>query len=144
MNRKWAITIGVALALVAAGYFGLQATRREARAVDNGVVEFKKGNYESAVRMLTPYADHGNRAAEISVGTAYAYGLGIGRDHQRAHALLQRALGARASEMDLSIAKSFETGDGVAKDVQEAKWWYQIAADEGSTEARAHLKNTPG
>jgi TPR repeat protein len=146
VNQSRAVTIGiVALGVLGAGgYFGLQVMKRDARAVDDGVVEFKKGNYESAVRMLMPYADRGNKAAELNVGIAYAFGLGVKRDRERAHALLRNSLGARAQDMYLWVAKSFETGDGVAKDAQEAIAWYRIAADDGSSEALAHLKSVGG
>jgi TPR repeat protein len=143
---KWRRTatigiVGVAI-LTTAGYFGLQLMKREARAVDDGEVEFKKGNYEIAIRMLTPYADRGNKAAEVSVGIACAFGLGVHRDRDRAHALFRHSLGQRAQETYLWVAKSFETGDGVAKDLNEARAWYQIAADDGSSEARDHLKGS--
>jgi TPR repeat protein len=42
--------------------------------------------------------------------------------------------------MSLWIAKSLENGDGVAKDSTEAMAWYQVAADEGSAEARDFLR----
>jgi TPR repeat protein len=128
--------------LAAGGYFGLQLMKREDRAVDDGVVEFKKGNYESAIRMLTPYSDRGNKAAELNVGIACAFGLGVRRDRDRAHALFRHSLGLRARDTYLWIAKSFETGDGVAKDANEAMAWYRIAADDGSSEARDHLKGS--
>jgi uncharacterized protein len=146
VSRTRAVTIGiVALGVLGVGgYFALQVMKGDARAVDDGVVEFKKGNYESAVRMLTPYADRGNKAAELNVGIAYAFGFGVKRDRERARALLRNSLGARAQDMYLWVAKSFETGDGVAKDAQEAIAWYRIAADDGSSEARDHLKSIGG
>jgi len=146
VSWKRTATIGaVGIAVLAVGaYLGLRALDRDGRAVDDGVVEFKKGNYESAVRMLTPYADRGNKAAELNVGLAYAFGLGVSRDRGRAQALLGRSLGAKAQETYLWVAKSFETGDGVAKDPQEAIAWYRIAAHDGNSEAREHLKSIGG
>jgi TPR repeat protein len=137
MNWRRTTTIGIiGLVVVAAGtYFGMQALRREGRAVDDGVVEFKKGNYETAVRMLTPYADRGNKAAELNLGIAYAFGLGLHRNRDRAHALFRESLGARAPDTYLWVAKSFETGDGVGRDAEEAIAWYRIAANDGSKEA---------
>ena len=143
MNSRCVVVLGIVgmAALGGSGYFALQAIRRHARAVDDGVVEFKKGNYESAVRMLSPYADQGDKTAELNVGIAYAFGLGVKRDRDRARALLRRSLGSRAQDTYFWVAKSFETGDGVAKDSQEAMAWYRIAADDGSSEARDHLKS---
>jgi TPR repeat protein len=141
VNWSRIATIGfVGLVLVAAGaYFGLQRLQREGRAVDDGVVEFKKGNYESAVRMLTPYADKGNKAAELNVGLAYAFGLGVARNRERAHTLFRDSLGKKSPDTCLWVAKSFEAGDGVGKDAAEALAWYHIAAADGSREAAEHL-----
>ena len=135
--------VGIAV-LAAGGYFGLQTIKREQRAVDDGVVEFKNGNYASAVRMLAPYAERGNKTAEFNVGVAYAFGLGVSRDRERARGLLRDSLGSRAPETYLWVAKSFETGDGVTKDAKEAMAWYRIAADDGSSKAREHLKSIGG
>lgn len=146
IRRRAAATLGI-LALVvlaAGGYLGLQMIKRESRAVDDGVVEFKKGNYANAVRMLTPYADRGNKAAELNLGIAYAFGLGASRDRERAHALFRDSLGSRAQDTYMWVGRSLETGDGVGKDAEEAKAWYQIAASEGSKEARDHLKGMAG
>jgi uncharacterized protein len=145
---KWRRVAGAAIVgvvvLAGGGYFCLQAMKRETRAVDDGVVEFKKGNYESAIRMLTPYANRGNKAAELNLGIAYAFGLGTGRDRERAHALFRDSLGSRAKDTYLWVARSRETGDRVRKDAEEARAWYQTAANEGSTEAREHLKSLAG
>lgn len=142
---NWKRVTGAAVvsvvALAAGGCLGLLALVREDRAVDDGVVEFKTGNYESGVRALTPYADRGNTAAELTLGMAYAFGLGVNRDRERAHALLRASLGPEAQKTYLWVARSFDTGDGVAKDAQEAIAWYRIAANDGSGEARDHLKS---
>jgi uncharacterized protein len=143
MSRPQLLTIALAVLVVGGGvaYFTLEHIRTEAQAVDDGVVEFKKGNYEAAVRMLSPYAQRGDQRATLNVGIAYALGLGVSRDRERAHSLLRRAMGPKALEMYVWVAKSFEKGDGVGKDAQEAIAWYQIAANEGSVEARAYLRH---
>ena len=129
----------VLVLLVGAGSFFLIRLNRDARVVDSGVVEFKKGNYEEAVRILGPYADRGNDAAELNMGMAYAFGLGVPKDSQRARKLLKAAEPGMAAAMYLWVAQSFETGDEVKKDPDEALIWYRIAAEEGSAEAKGWL-----
>ena len=142
MNRIRIATAVVCITAIGASiaYFALEHIKHDARAVDAGVVEFKKGNYEAAIRILGPYADRGNERAEFNVGIAYALGLGVRRDRERAHAMLHRSMGPKALEMYTWLAKSFENGDGVAKDPAEAMAWYRIAADEGSDQARTRLE----
>jgi TPR repeat protein len=140
---KSRVTIVVLALLIAAGtaaYWLVARIDSEAKAVDNGVVEFKRGNYESAVRILSPYADRGNQAAQLNLGLAYAFGQGVSKDRDRARQLLKSALGAKSAEMYAWIAKSFEMGDGVAKDPTEATAWYHIAAEAGSSEAQEWLQ----
>jgi TPR repeat protein len=144
MSRVRTVTVilGGAIAVAAVAYIALVHIDREARAVEDGVVEFKKGNYATAVHLLTPYADSGNKTAQLNVGISYALGLGVQRDREKAHSLLRHS--TTGSEMYVWIAKSLENGDGVAKDQTEAMAWYRIAADEGSTEAKEHLKDRAG
>jgi TPR repeat protein len=138
--RVVALVIAVVLALGAVSYVVLKRIDADARAVENGVVEFKKGNYEDGLRILAPYADRGNQAAQLNVGLAYAFGQGTRIDREKARQLLRASLGDKASEMYLWVAKSFESGDQVAKSPEEATAWYRIAAAEGSTEAQEWLR----
>jgi TPR repeat protein len=141
MKKRTGVAIlGGAVLAIASAYLLLLHIRREARAVDDGVVEFKKGNYVDAVRLLTPYADSGNKTAQLNLGIAYAFGLGVKRDRALAHDFLRHSTGKNSAEMSLWIAKSLENGDGVAKDSTEAIAWYRVAADEGSAEARDFLR----
>jgi TPR repeat protein len=144
MSRVRTITVifGGVVAAAAVAYVALVHINREARAVEDGVVEFKKGNYVTAVRLLTPYADSGNKTAQLNVGISYALGLGVQRDREKAYSLLRHS--TNGNEMYVWIAKSLENGDGVAKDPAEAMTWYRIAADEGSAEAREYLKSHSG
>ena len=137
MTRRARIAIlgGLVLVSAFASLFLLRANR-EARAVDDGVVEFKKGNYTGGVHLLSPYADSGNKRAQLNLGIAYAFGLGVKRDRALVRDLLRRSAGKNSAEMSLWIAKSLEKGNGVTKDPAEAMAWYQVAADDGSAEAR--------
>jgi TPR repeat protein len=142
MSRARTAALAV-VGLVVAGivaYTVVLKLNREASAVDDGVVEFKKGNYGAAVRLLAPYADRGNKTAELNLAICYAFGLGVQTNRERAHALLRGATGVNAPEMYLWIAKSLENGEGVAKNPEESVAWYRIAAAEGSTEAKDYLK----
>jgi TPR repeat protein len=141
MRSRKAVLLAIALAIVAIGAFLVHRWMSEARAVDDGIVAWKNGDDERAIRMLEPYADGGNKLAQRTVGMAYAYGQGVTRDRARAHVLLRKALGSDAHSTYLWIAKSFENGgDGVVADPGEAREWYRIAADEGSVEAQERLK----
>lgn len=142
MSRQRILFFAAVILLIVAGlgYVLFERWEREARAVDDGVVASKNGDYQTAITLLTPYAESGNKLAQRTIGMAYAYGQGVTRDRQRAHTLLQASQGEKAVSTYVWIAKSFESGDGVTADPAEAVAWYEIAANEGSAEARDHLQ----
>lgn len=69
----------------------------------------------------------------------YAFGNGVARDRTKARALLAESLDERTGEFYLWVVRSFETGDGVAKDEAEAQEWYKLAAEAGNEEAKKAL-----
>jgi TPR repeat protein len=131
--------------LLADGYVRLHRFYKETAQIDTDVFALKSGDYGRAVRILTPYAEQRNATAELNLGIAYAYGLGVRRDRMKAQALLQdsfvgMSLKRMIAGMYFSIARSYEHGDGVKADKNEALVWYEIAANAGSNEARMRLK----
>jgi hypothetical protein len=131
-----AMTTGV----IAIGSLAFHDWMRESRAVDDGIVAWKNYDAVTAIQILEPYADRGNELAQDTVGSLYAYGQGVPRDRERARVLIRKARGREAPDSYLWIAKSFESGDGVAADPEETEAWYRIAADEGSAEAQQRLE----
>ena len=117
---------------------------RQARQIESGVVAFKRGDYKKAVDVLTPYANDGDKTAQLNLGLAYAMGLGVERDRDKARALLRSALGDRTAPTYAWVARSFEVGDGVAKNSDEATSWYRAAAEEGSADAKSWIAAHPG
>jgi uncharacterized protein len=124
-------------------FLWLKGIDRQGRQIDNGVVAFKRGDYKTAVDILTPYASRGNKTAQLNVGLAYAMGLGVDRDREKAQVLLRSALGDRAASTYTWVAHSFEVGEGVAKNTDEAASWYRAAAAEGSADAKSWVADHP-
>jgi TPR repeat protein len=129
------IVIATSLAGVV-GYVYMKHLEVDAEAVETGVVAFKKGDYKTAVEILEPYSIKGNETARLTLGMAYAFGHGVSRDREKAKALLQSSTDGKTAEFYFWIGRSFEKGDGVEKNILEAKNWYQIAAEAGYLQAR--------
>jgi TPR repeat protein len=140
--RTGSIIVGVVtfLAVAVGSYSSLQSLKRQAKSLEDGVVAYQKGDYPDAIKLLTPFAENGNKRAQRTLGLAYAYSEDERRDRQRAHTLLRTSLGPKAIDTYIAIAESFESGDDVAEDAEEALAWYRIAADEGSAEAQDRLR----
>jgi TPR repeat protein len=107
--------------------------------LDEGIVAFKKGDFDTAVQILSPLANQGNNIAERTLAYMYAYGLGLPQNRRRALALLIRANGDDISSTCYYFAENFDFGDDVLEDDTEAIWWYIKAAEYGNEKAQALL-----
>lgn len=133
-QKKMMLSIACVLVIGGLGAWWLLRVRQEAANVDAGVVEFKKGNYADAARQLMPYAQRGNKTAELTLGIMYAFGNGVAKDRKRATELLDG--NEKAADLYFWIGQSFDKGDGVAENHNEAKAWYSLAAQAGNEEAK--------
>jgi TPR repeat protein len=51
----------------------------------------KRGDFDTALKLLRPMADDGNADAQYALGMMYENGQGVKRDHNEAMNLLQKA-----------------------------------------------------
>jgi TPR repeat protein len=135
--KRVAVGIVVVLVIMAAALYGYVDYRnRHAEELEDGVVAFKKGDYVTAVELLSPLAEAGEPVAQDLLGIAYAYGYGVPMDSRHAQQLLQAAHGSDAKDSFFHIAERFEEGDRVTKDERQAVSWYAIAAEHGHRKAQ--------
>ncbi len=90
---------------------------------EDGVVAYKKGNYEQAIMLLSISANKGNSTANVAVGEMYALGLGTEKNASKAMQYFERAKKKEALEMIRSISERYLHGDGVKKDLNESAYW---------------------
>lgn len=119
--------------------------------MEAGIVAYKDGNGPLALEELKPLAHMGDKAAQLMVGSIYAYGVGVGKDDEEAIYWFRRygPIGTGgddqasdpAAQLELGVAKVFATGgEGVRADPVESAKWLRRAAEGGSKEAAALLK----
>lgn len=142
MDQRTKITAIVVGTLIVLGLAYLVVDRFfiEPSHVQEGVVAMKNGDYQRAVRILTPYAEHGNKTARLTLGYAYAFGLGVEKNRSKAVELLKNSTQDKTAEMYFSVARSYEKGEGVARNEAEVLAWYKIAAEAGSNAAWVRLQ----
>jgi TPR repeat protein len=133
----WIGVVGLlAIAILGYCFFIIQ----EDKALESGVVAFKKGDYSEAVKLLSPLAEKGNATAQLLLGIAYAHGHGVTKNKVRAQELLIASGKETAAENFFQVAQRFARGEQVAKDEQEALVWYQLAAERGHQQSQQILK----
>jgi uncharacterized protein len=148
-SKRSIIYGAVGLSLIAL-ILGATIRRREVdfRRLNAGDFAFKSGHYRDALNIFSPYAEKGNQGAQQTLGIMYAFGLGVSRDRKKAEKLLSEGFSGMtddaghpmASGMFFWIGQSYEKGEYVPVDRQEALVWYRTAAAAGSDQARERLQ----
>ena len=101
---------------------------------------FRRGDYATALKQLTPEVEKNNAEAIAILAKMYQGGFGVKKDVAKATALFKRAaeLGDADSAYTYGIARAI--GDGVELDLGEGLKWLYIAQRLGSDKAQAYLK----
>lgn len=115
------------------------------RGVPNGItrlgIMYENGqgfsaDIETAARLYTRAAHAGDGEAYFRLGRLYASETPLFDDPSRAALLLERAIAERVYGAERELAKLYETGRGVEKDLLQARQLYSAAADGNPWAAR--------
>jgi len=114
--------------------------------LEDGIAAFERHDFNTAVRLIEPLAEHGDIEAEYFMGTFYMYGHGVAMDPSQAGVWFKRAFAhweteARAGNPQamVEIAGMLTAGLGVDRDDKAAVDWLRKAGDLGNAEAWAEL-----
>ena len=120
ITRDWRHVVPLLVAgLLVAGV----ASFGHAAALEDGRAAFEAGDYTEALRLLMPPARGGDPAAQRTIGTMYAQGLGVPLDLDEAARWFRRAAvqGDEKARMNLLwLAQMYRAGDGVPQDCPRA------------------------
>ena len=86
-------------------------------------------------------AQTGNMEAQLQLGLAYDFGIGVKKNPSEALKWYRRSADQGYSEAQYNLGLSYELGDSVEQDDTEAMKWYQRAAGQGHTKAQLNLGN---
>ena len=118
----------VAVMVVALGYSG---------PVMAGVLEdidaaFKRGDYDTALRLNRPLAEQGNALGQLKLGIMYATGRGVPKDDVQAVKWYRLAAEQGNAVAQFNLGDRYANGRGVPKDYVLAYLWANLAAAGGS------------
>lgn len=122
---------------------GCQPAQQEApnqsQTIAAGDSAFHRGDYATALKILTDPTNAGHHLAQLLVGLMYWEGLGVPKDGPAAMLLfLLSAAQGDARSMNV-IGYSYNHGIGVAPDIAQTVKWYRMAADRGERRALNNL-----
>jgi peptidylprolyl isomerase len=99
-----------------------------------------RGDHAEAEGMFkagAAYDDDGNILNDLAV--MFYTGNGVNQDFNKSFKLLQKCAQLNNHVAQRNIGALYESGEGVSKDIQQAKYWYQKAAAGGNKDAKAAL-----
>ena len=104
--------------------------------LDEATAAYRQGDIATAVALLLPLADGGDRAARHNLGALFAEGLG---DYPAAAEWFRKAAEQGLAEAQFNLGVLHATGRGVPRDHRQAARWYRSAAEQGHAHAQLNL-----
>ena len=95
---------------------------------EDGVVAYGKGDFATALRLLTPLAEQGLARAELYLGLMYAKGDGVTQDHKTAVKWYTLSAEQGNASAQYSLGIMYDVGRGVEQDYVKSHMWSNIAA----------------
>jgi len=108
---------------------------------DDATQAYKRGDYETAHRLIKPLAEKGLPEAQFNLGLLYDNGQGVPRNYAEALTWYRKAAEQGNGKGQYSLGMMYYNGQGVPKDYSEAMKWYRKAAEQGFAEAQYNLGN---
>lgn len=101
-----------------------------------------RGDFKTALEILTPLAESGDVDALGNLGNMYAFGHGVPKDLAKAYSFWSRAAEKHLGTAMFNIAVLHATGQGgVPKDLSQAAAWYKKAAEHRHDQAMITLSS---
>jgi len=100
-----------------------------------GFDAYNRGDYATALREWTPFAEQGDADAQYNLGFMYDNGYGVPQDDKTALKWWTLAAGQGNTDAQTSLGVMYYNGEGVLQDYVYAHMWWNIAASSGNKNA---------
>ena len=97
---------------------------------------YERGDFETAVRDLSPLADDGNVEAQFYMAYMYETGKGVPVDLEQAAHWYLSAAEQGEPKAQFNLAAAFESARGVETDLVQTHRWYLASAESGFLRAQ--------
>jgi Sel1 repeat len=100
------------------------------------------GDYATALRLLHPLAERGNRQAQYNLAVMYANGWGVPRDEAESNRWYHKAAEQGDASAQSLVGSAYLFGRGAPKDFVQAYLWLNLAArgDKSAAQVRDDLE----
>ncbi len=110
-----------------------------AKPLTDAAKAFSRGDYESAYRLIKPFAEQGLPVAQFNLGLLYETGLGVPQDYAEAVKWYRKAADQGHVFAQSCLGVMYALGQGVPQDYAEAVKWYGKAAEQDHAPAQYNL-----
>jgi TPR repeat protein len=97
---------------------------------NDGVKAVQKGDFATAVKIWTPLAEKGSKAAQFNLAVIYDDGMGIPEDNVEAAKWYRKAAENGFPQAQLILGIMYLEGEGVPEDNEEGLKWLRKAAKQ--------------
>jgi TPR repeat protein len=111
----------------------------QAGPVEDGQNALSRGDYATALRLLRPAAEQGDRDAQFAMGSMYMRGHGVERDDSTAREWFLQAAKRGDKFAQFNTGVFLENGRGGPADLRGALDWYSQAANQDHAGAAHNL-----
>src|SRR5579863_6915595 len=100
-----------------------------------GLSAYNSGDYEKAMRIWGPHAEHEDAPSQAGLGFMYHRGFGVAIDHGKAAYWLRKAAEHGQPEGQMMLGTLYFYGQGVTQSYVQAFAWCDLAQDNGASGA---------
>ena len=104
-------------------------------ALEDGIAALVSGDYETALKVLLPLAEHGIAEAQYNLGVMHDLGRGVPINDAEAVKWFRMAAEQRFIKAQFSLGFMHQLGEGVPQNSVRAHMWFNLAARQGDTNA---------
>lgn len=104
--------------------------------LEDGLVAYRRRNYEEALRHFNPLAGAGEAEAQYRLAFMYYIGQVVSKDSAAAARWFHKAARQGHAGAQNNLGYLYDTGRGVPKDGAQALSWYLRAASQGDRNAQ--------
>ena len=106
---------------------------------DDAFFAYQKGDYKTAIKLLTPLAEAGDDKAQYNLGLMYIRGDGVEQSYTEGAKWHRKAAEQGYAEAQYSMGALHFNRDIPTEDYVEAANWYLKAAEQGHSKAQMNM-----
>jgi len=105
----------------------------------DGFDAVEREDYETAYKLLLPFAEKGDAAAQFFLGQLYNAGVIVPQNKKEAVKWFRLSAEQGHGKAQFNLGNKYLKGQGVPQDYKEAVKWFRLSAGQGIANAQHNL-----